>query len=327
MNRMYADAMVFADLPGRDPVFCGVNPREDLALGIITVAHPHLDASTTLNRVRSTKRVLLAQKQPIKVVESKKDLCGTGEDDNLRVVMNLQGCPADLRPNDVRMLFEAGVRVMGLQYSGAGPFGGSSDAPNEPLTDKGRAMLDTFASVGMILDLSHLGTATVEGVLTHLSRRGGPRVMISHTGMSNQCNHPRNVNDVHMKEVANLGGIVGIYSLTFGLSPEGEGVHHMCHHLMCAINRIGAENVCIGSDGWYRQVPVQEWKNFFLKFQAQMDPDGKLRSRFPDQPYAMNRPCRLLFIEEALKSTSLIKREVRGVMGENLHRFLYNSLR
>lgn len=141
---------------------------------------------------------------------------------------------------------QLGVRVIQLTYNQANALGGGSLAPGDtPLTDLGRAVVESLNDARVMVDLSHSGERTC---LDAIAASREP-ISINHTGCRALCDLPRNKTDEELRLVADRGGFVGIYFMPF-LSPTGHATAtDVIAHLEHAIDVCGEDAVGIGTDG------------------------------------------------------------------------------
>jgi membrane dipeptidase len=145
--------------------------------------------------------------------------------------------------DNVQVLFDAGVRLMGVTHyfdnKLAGSFTGLS---GDGLTDFGRKAVLKAVDLGIIIDIAHLSTKAVEEILA-LSDKP---VILSHSGMKGVCDTAKNFPDDLVKKVVAQGGLVGIgyYKGTVcDSSPEG-----IVRSIRYAIDTLGVDSVALGSD-------------------------------------------------------------------------------
>jgi len=187
-------------------------------------------------------------------------------------------------------LYDQGMRVVGLTHFFDNELGGSLHGTSGfGLTEFGRTVVRRADELGLIIDIAHASPVMVSDVLA-LSPRP---VVLSHGGVSGNCDTPRNLADELMVEVAEHGGLVGIgYWDAAVCDPSPAGV---VKALRYAIDLMGVEHVALGSDY-----------------------DGATAVLFDTGELAV-------LTDEMLRA-GFSEREIRLVMGENVKRFLQQHL-
>src|SRR6185436_4614468 len=74
------------------------------------------------------------------------------------------------------------------------------------LTDKGKEMIRRMEAKGMLVDLAHASSKTIDDALTITAKP----VVVSHTGVKGTCDNQRNLSDDQLKAIAKTGGVIGI---------------------------------------------------------------------------------------------------------------------
>lgn len=217
-----------------------------------------------------------------------------------------------------------GVRVMQLSYNTASPFGGGVMTPagaSAGLTPLGREAIARMEANGVTLDLSHSHEQTVlEAVAA--SRRPP---LLTHTGAAGVHPHPRNKSDRAMKAVADKGGVVGLYDLSFITPnrPSQPTVDDYMAHVMHALKVCGEDHVGVGSDavltGW--DISPENMKAW-----EEQTADRKARGvAAPEEgrpPYVegLNRPDRMKVIAAELLKRGVSERATAKILGGNFLR-------
>lgn len=144
---------------------------------------------------------------------------------------------------NIRTLYDAGYRMMGLHHFFDNRLGGSlHGVTKEGLTDFGRAAVTIMEEMNIIVDVAHSSPAVVEDVLKSASRP----VVLSHTGMQGMCDSPRNIPDRLMEKIAAKGGLIGIgYWADVVCDDTPAGIAKM---IVYATDIVGVEHVALGSD-------------------------------------------------------------------------------
>ena len=74
------------------------------------------------------------------------------------------------------------------------------------LTEFGKQIVNKMNSLGIMIDVSHVGEQTFWDVITNTSKP----IIASHSSVYNICPHPRNLKDDQIKAVAKNGGVIQI---------------------------------------------------------------------------------------------------------------------
>jgi len=159
-------------------------------------------------------------------------------------LLAIEGAHAlDGDPANVAVVADAGFRMMSPSHLFDNAFGGSAHGVDKGgLTERGREMVERMEVRGMIVDVAHASSATVDDVLA-MARRP---VVASHTGVRGVADNARNLTDAHLRRIADTGGVIGI-----GFWPTacgGEDVASIARSIRYAVGVAGVEHVALGSD-------------------------------------------------------------------------------
>jgi membrane dipeptidase len=192
--------------------------------------------------------------------------------------------------NNLERLVGAGYRMLSPTHFFDTDFAGSAHGVVQGgLTDVGGELLSRVESSGMVLDVSHASSATIDDVLSLASRP----VVASHTGVRAAVPGIRNLPDDQVRGIAATDGLVGI-----GFWPVacgGRDATSIARSVMAAIELAGVDHVGIGSDF-----------------------DGAVPTPFD----ATGMPL----VTEALLAEGLSDEDIAAVMGGNAVRVLAGSL-
>jgi membrane dipeptidase len=156
----------------------------------------------------------------------------------------IEGAQAlDGKLDNLDVLFRAGYRMLSPAHFFDTAFGGSAHGlVKGGLTDAGRELLSRMESSGVIMDVAHASSATIDDVLSLAARP----VVASHTGIRAAAPGIRNLPDDQVRGIAATGGLVGI-----GFWPVacgGEDVSAIARSIGAAIELAGIDHVGLGSD-------------------------------------------------------------------------------
>lgn len=183
------------------------------------------------------------------------DTLGTGRTAGLFTVEGASFLQDDASAGDrLDALNQAGVRMLTLTWNGRNALG-SGNATTDGLTGFGRTCVRELELRGIVVDVSHLNDAGFKDMCAIATRP----FVASHSNAHAVCNHPRNLADWQLREIADRGGIVGLNFYRSFLSethadPTSDDVlRHVDHILEVA----GEEVLALGSD--YDGCEVPSW--------------------------------------------------------------------
>ncbi len=239
----------------------------------------------------------------------------------------------------LRRYSELGVGYMTLTHSGNCEWADSStDKPaHNGLTDFGKSVILEMNRLGMMVDVSHVSDKTFRDAL---STSKAP-VIASHSNCRALCDHPRNMSDAMIRELAAKGGVIQInYHVGF-LSQEFRNAERANPKINEAIAlevhaRCGDKEGCqlIEGDRITREyvergkLPRVDWIKIIDHIDhavkvAGIDHVG-LGSDFDgaNMPFGMEDATKLPKITEALLRKGYSEGDVRKILGENTLRLM-----
>ena len=177
-------------------------------------------------------------------------------------ILLLEGADPVRTPEDLRLFFDRGVRIVGLAWKQT-RYAGGTGAPG-PLTTEGVELVREMDKLGMIHDASHLAEESFRQLMDIAA---GP-VIASHSNCRRIVRTDRQLSDNMIRAIVARGGVIGInFYDKFLLPPDEYGtrratladvVRHVEH--VCDIAG-GTSCVGIGTDmdgGLGReQIPVE----------------------------------------------------------------------
>lgn len=215
-----------------------------------------------------------------------------------------------------------GVKVMQLSYNTPTPFasGVMSPQPSSGLTELGAEAVARMNAVGVTLDLSH---ADERSTLAAVAVARKPP-LITHAGCAAVYVHPRNKSDAALKAVADKGGVVGIYELSYlSAGPEQTTLGQYMAHLLHALKVCGEDHVGIGSDaliGPFDTSPesMKQWNDSIAARKAAgVSAPGEGR---PPYVEGLNRSDRMRVVATELLKRGVRERAVAKIIGGNFLR-------
>jgi membrane dipeptidase len=228
----------------------------------------------------------------------------------------------EARIDRIDHFFARGVRVMQLSYNRPSAFasGVLSPQPSAGLTALGRDAVHRMNALGVSLDLSHCDEASTLAALAASSKPA----LITHAGCAAVYAHPRNKSDAVLRAVADKGGVVGIYDLSFlAKAPKQPTIEDYLGHLSHALNVCGEDHVGIGSDALLMPFDTSpasmvEWNKDIAARKA--SGIGAPGEGPPPFVVGLNRPDRYFLIAAALEHRGYKARTIEKVLGLNFQR-------
>jgi membrane dipeptidase len=159
--------------------------------------------------------------------------------------------------NNLRHFYIRGVRIMTLTWKSTDWADASQQSmKHNGLTDFGKNVVKEMNKLGMIIDVSHSADKTVLDVL----KISNEPIIASHSCAKALCDHPRNLTDRLIKDIASSGGIicVNFYPLFLDQkfktdsdkkrNPELPSFTKIIDHIEHIIRVGGIDSVGLGSD-------------------------------------------------------------------------------
>lgn len=215
----------------------------------------------------------------------------------------------------------AGVLVMGLSYNRTTPFAsGTMSSPSIGLTELGRQAVARMNARGVTVDISHSDEMSSLGAVA-ASRKP---VLITHAGCAAVHAHPRNKSDRLMRALADRGGVMGIYELSYlTTAPAQPSLEIYFAHLTHALDVCGEDHVGIGSDAllW----PFDTSPDSMAEWNASLEQRKASGVAAPGEgppPFVteLNRTDRFAVIADELRRRGYGARVVDKILGGNFQR-------
>ncbi len=175
----------------------------------------------------------------------------TGED-----ILKSPGCAAFLQFQSCETIGEdlsrisyfhkKGLRVLQLTHHNDNLFaGGAIERVHSGLTEYGREGLAEMNRVGLLPDVSHGSPATIK----ETAEASQSSIIYSHGACRALLDHPRCITDEGIRAIADKGGVVGIFMMSFWLTKEREpSIEHLINHIQHVIDVGGIDSVGISND-------------------------------------------------------------------------------
>src|SRR5574344_5281 len=149
--------------------------------------------------------------------------------------------------SNVERFHKRGVVYMTLCHNGNNLICGSAKGNDENMgvTEFGEKVIKEMNRVGMMVDISHAGEKTFYDAIDISSMP----IVASHSSSKALCNHPRNLTDDQLRQLAKHGGVAQVTLYHGFLCEQGEAsIIDAIYHLNHMVNIMGIDHVGIGTD-------------------------------------------------------------------------------
>jgi membrane dipeptidase len=168
---------------------------------------------------------------------------------------------ADLK--NLAVFKDLGVRIVQPTYNVRNLMGdGCIENADGGLSKRGYDLIAEMNRQKLLLDLSHAGPRTIaEGIAASRAP-----MAITHTGCRALADLPRNTRDSELRALADRGGVVGIYFMSFLRESGQPHAEDLIRHVEHAVNVCGEDHVGLGTDGSLSGVPLTDaYRAYFRK--------------------------------------------------------------
>ncbi|MDM7458795.1 MAG: dipeptidase [Paracoccus sp. (in: a-proteobacteria)] len=199
---------------------------------------------------------MLERTGTLSVVTSIRQLRDTIDQGRIAAIMHMEGAEAIADPDSLHLWHGMGLRSLGpvwsrpTRYAHGVPFAFPADPDIGPgLTEAGRQLVRDCNRLGIMLDLSHMNAAGLEGI----ARLSDAPLVASHSAVHALCASSRNLTDRQLRLIAESGGLVGLNFASGFLRPDGrrlalDDLDVMLRHLDHLLTILGEDGVAFGSD-------------------------------------------------------------------------------
>jgi len=229
----------------------------------------------------------------------------------------------------ITVLKNLGIGVVQLTYNKRNLCGdGCLEPENAGLSDFGREVIAGINDQHLLLDLSHGGQRTI----SEAARYSKAPPAITHTACRALVNNQRNLYDEQMREIAERGGVVGIFFIAYLRSGIGQPAldatpEDLIAHIEHASNVVGEDHIGIGTDGGVAALVITPaFRDFWKKRYEDRVHQGLATAGEGPEAFnyipEYNTPDRFLKLGDDLSKRGWPARRVDKLLGGNFHRLL-----
>lgn len=200
-----------------------------------------------------------------------------------KYIMGIEGLDYLDKIEDIDKIYKLGVRSVNILWNNNNKFGGGARGDkNQGLTKLGEELIKKLVQKNVAIDVSHANTKTFYDIIKYCKKLKkenlNPIVFASHSNCKTICNVPRNLTDNQIKEIANLGGIIGVVEIKQFCSLKNNNykqkyIEHINH-----IKKLlgGVNNICISTDNMeYYKIEPEKYKTMNIFKQTRVKEEIK----------------------------------------------------
>lgn len=250
--------------------------------------------------------------------------------------LQFQSCePIESDLSRIREFHDKGLRVLQFTHHNSNLFaGGALERMPTGLTALGHDGLAAMNAVRMLPDVAHGSEAT----MLEAAAASRTPILYSHGACRAIVDHPRCISDRAIRAIADRGGVIGIFMMSFWLTREPvPRVEHLIAHIRHVIRVGGIEAVGIANDfpmaGQTNLVKLNndnaEGVKEYLPWWTAMRDSGI--AGFAELPQhvvvpELNNLARMATIRQALQADGFRRAQIDRIMGANWSRVLTDVL-
>jgi membrane dipeptidase len=293
---------------------------EDMRKGGLTAANCTVSVwegfQNTVNNIVEMNQLIEANHDLVIKVKTTADIRRAKALNKTGILMGFQNAHAfEDQIGYVQVFKDLGVGVVQMCYNTQNLIGTGCYERDGGLSGFGHEIVAEMNRVGVMCDLSHVGSKTSEEVILTSKKP----VCYSHCLPSGLKDHPRNKSDEELKFIADHGGFVGVTMFAPFLKKGIEStVDDYVEAIQYIFNIVGEDNIGIGTDFTQGHgQPFFEWLTHDKGYARRLTSFGKIIN-----PEGIRTLGEFPNLTEALLRNGFSETQVRKIMGENWLRVL-----
>ncbi|MGO2234878.1 membrane dipeptidase [Marinomonas sp. UCMA 3892] len=288
---------------------------EDMAKGKLTAANCTVsfweNFEGTVRNVVEMNQLIEANSDLLTKVYTTKDIHRAKAEGKTGVMMGFQNAHAfEDQIGYVQIFKDLGVGIVQMCYNTQNLVGTGCYERDGGLSGYGREIVAEMNRVGMLCDLSHVGSNTAKEVIIESKKP----VAYSHCLPAGLKEHPRNRTDEELKFIADNGGFVGVTMFApFLKAGINATIDDYVEAIQYIYNIVGEDAIGIGTDF------TQGHGYDFFEYLTHDKGYARRLTRFGEiiNPLGMRTVGDFPNLTEALLKHGFSERQVVKIMGEN----------
>lgn len=224
----------------------------------LTAAEIGADFAGTLRGLAFVSETVAAHRDKLMLIRTPDDIGEAKRTQRIGIILGLQDAePIGRDLAMLRVLTEAGVRIIQLTHNRRNLIGTGCVEPDDGLSRYGRRVVAEMNRLGLMVDVSHCGPRTTLDTIEHSAMP----VICSHANPSAVCLSLRNKDDAIIRKLAERGGVIGMACWS-PIVYRGDGrrptLDDMLDCFDYTLRLVGSDHVAIGTDLCEEAIPEPE---------------------------------------------------------------------
>lgn len=270
----------------------------------------------TVNNISSVNKIIDENADWLMKIRTAADIRRAKAEGKTGILMSFQNAyPYEDQLGYVKIFKDLGVGITQMCYNTQNLVGTGCYERDGGLSDFGREVMWEMNKVGVMVDLSHVGSKTSEECIVESKKP----VCYSHCLPSGLKDHPRNKSDEELKFIADHGGFVGVTMFApFLKNGINSTIEDYVEAIQYVFNIVGEDSIGIGTD--FTQGQDQQFFEYLTHdkgYARRLTNFGKIVN-----PKGIRTLGEFPNLTEALLKHGFTESQVRKIMGENWVRIL-----
>lgn len=252
----------------------------------------------TIKMIQKLKQEIKNEKNKVKQIYTKQEI-ETIKENQIGIILTTEnGSVIQGELKNIDQLYTRGVRMMSIVWNESNDLAsGALEKNDRGLTKLGEEYIKYLNQKHILVDISHSSRKTFWDVV----KISNKPIIASHCCVYKLCNHPRNLTDDQIKQIAKSNGIIGIaFCSQFLNKNKKASITDIVKHITYIKDLVGINYVGLGSD-------------FDGLEQEDILPD-------------MKGTKDIVKLQTALKEKGFSRKEIEKVLGENWIRVLRENM-
>ncbi|HZK09932.1 MAG TPA: membrane dipeptidase [Clostridia bacterium] len=184
------------------------------------------------------------------LIRTKEDLALCQASDKIGLLLSFEGAEPLLKPRDLYVFYELGVRLLGLSWSRRNIYADGCDFVQGPskkggLSPAGHELMELAHKLGIIPDVSHLSDEGLEDII-----RLDIPLIASHSNANSITPTPRSLKDKYLDILRKKDFGLGVNGAHFIISRDEKtsSIEDFIAHMDYLIKKLGQDKVGLGLD-------------------------------------------------------------------------------